>query len=442
MPTIPDVCILGLGYIGLPTASLLATKGFCVAGMDANDKLIQSLRHGKCLIYEPALDVMVKSALKSGHLTVDTKPREAEIFIICVPTPFKDKHKPDLSYVESAAACIAPFLRSGNLVILESTVPVGTTERMAGLLADMRPDLRIGQDSPGNSEPVYVAHCPERVLPGRILHELVENDRIVGGIDQESTRKGVDFYKRFVSGSVQGTDSRTAEMIKLTENSFRDVNIAFANELSMLCQELDLNVWEVIELANRHPRVNILQPGAGVGGHCIAVDPWFLVDSAPQTARLLRLAREVNDSKPKAIIARTLEAVAEQSNPTVVCLGLSFKPDIDDLRESPALAIAEALAEANVNLLICEPYIQTLPPSLGNRPNVRKADLEDCLQDGDIIVALVKHTPFLNIAADRLVQKTVIDACGLWRGKQAASMTPERAGSDPWQIRALQILPF
>lgn len=302
----PGVCILGLGYIGLPTASLLATKGFRVHGVDVNDALIQDLRHEKCAIYEPDLDVLVKSALQSGRLEVSGTPDKSDIFILCVPTPFKAGHKPDLSYVESAAASIAPFLCGGNLVILESTVPVGATEKMAGVLAKLRPDLRIGERAPGNSEPVYVAHCPERVLPGRILHELVENDRIVGGIDQESTLRGVAFYRSFVSGKVQGTDSRTAEMVKLTENSFRDVNIAFANELSLICAELKLDVWELIRLANHHPRVNILQPGAGVGGHCIAVDPWFLVDSAPEAARLIRAAREVNDSKPKKIIAQTL----------------------------------------------------------------------------------------------------------------------------------------
>lgn len=414
----PKVCILGLGYIGLPTASLLSTKGFRVAGVDVDARLVHSLQQGKCAIYEPALDVLVKSALQSGHLTVSGSPSEADVFIICVPTPFKAGHKPDLSYVDGAVAGIAPLLRCGNLVILESTAPVGTTERMAALLAEMRPDLRIGQKAPGNSEPVHVAHCPERVLPGRILHELVENDRIVGGIDQDSTRNGVEFYKSFVSGKVQGTDSRTAEMIKLTENSFRDVNIAFANELSLICEELGLNVWEVIKLANYHPRVNILRPGAGVGGHCIAVDPWFLVDSAPETARLIRVAREVNDAKPENIIARTLAAMDGHANSTVACLGLAFKPDIDDLRESPALSIAEALAGENINMVICEPYIQALPRSLENRPNVQKMDLNDCLKKGDIILALVGHKAFAAIDAHTLAKKTVIDACGLWQGKQ------------------------
>lgn len=425
-----DVCILGLGYIGLPTASLLATKGFRVCGVDINDTLIHDLRHGKCSIYEPALDVMVKSALQSGNLTADTKPSEADIFIICVPTPFTSGHTPDLHYVKAAATSIAPLLRNGNLVILESTVPVGATEKMAGILAEMRPDLRIGQNCSGNSVPVYVVHCPERVLPGHILHELVENDRVVGGIDRDSTRKGVAFYRSFVSGNVQGTDSRTAEMIKLTENSFRDVNIAFANELSLICEELGLDVWEVVALANRHPRVNILQPGAGVGGHCIAVDPWFLVDSAPQTTRLIRVAREVNDSKPENIVAHTLSAVAGREHSTVACLGLAFKPDIDDLRESPALFIAEALAGKNINLIICEPHIQCLPPSLQGKPHVQKMDLHDCLQKGDIILALVGHKAFAAVDPDTLAKKTVIDACGLWRGKQATRHGHEAGGND------------
>lgn len=425
-----DVCILGLGYIGLPTASLLATKGFRVAGVDVNSKLVHDLQHEKCAICEPALDVMVKSALLSSHLTVSEKPGEADTFIICVPTPFRAGHKLDFSYVEAAVASIAPVLHSGNLVILESTVPVGTTERTAALLAEMRPDLQIGQNVRGASAPVYVAHCPERVLPGRILQELVENDRIVGGIDRDSTRKGVEFYRGFVSGHVQGTDSRTAEMIKLTENCFRDVNIAFANELSLICEELGLDVWEVIERANRHPRVSILRPGAGVGGHCIAVDPWFLVDCAPETARLIRMAREVNDSKPEKIIARTLAAVDGRTNPTVACLGLAFKPDIDDLRESPALFISEALAKKNINLVICEPHIQNLPGSLADKPNVQKRNLRHCLQSADIILALVGHKAFAAIDADALANKTVIDACGLWRGNRRNGATARRTGSE------------
>lgn len=423
-----SVCILGLGYIGLPTASLLASKGFRVHGVDINDVLIHDLRHGKCAIYEPALDVLVKSALQSGNLTVNTRPSEADIFIICVPTPFTTGHKPDLRYVKAAATSIAPFLRNGNLVILESTAPVGATEKMARVLAEMRPDLRIGQHSHGDSVPVYVAHCPERVLPGRILHELVENDRIVGGIDQDSTRRGVEFYRSFVSGNVQGTDSRTAEMIKLTENSFRDVNIAFANELSLICEELDLDVWEVIALANRHPRVNILRPGAGVGGHCIAVDPWFLVDSALQTTRLIRAAREVNDSKPEKIVAHTLDAVAARPDSTVACLGLAFKPDIDDLRESPALLIAEALAKKNINLVICEPHVQHLPPELEGKPNVRKMDLHNCLQKGNIILALVGHKAFAAVDPNALVKKTVIDVCGLWQGERTKRHSHEAGG--------------
>lgn len=410
-----DVCVLGLGYIGLPTASLLATRGFRVAGADVNTHLVRELRQGNCLICEPDLDATVTSALHSGRLEASEHPREAGVFMICVPTPFTEGHKPDLSYVEAAAASIAPLLRDGNLVILESTAPVGTTEKLAVLLAGLRPDLRIGQNAPGDAAPVSVAHCPERVLPGRILRELVDNDRIVGGIDAESTRRGVDFYRKFVHGNVEGTDSRTAEMIKLTENSFRDVNIAFANELSLICEDLGIDVWEVIALANRHPRVNILRPGAGVGGHCIAVDPWFLVDSAPKTAKLIRSAREVNDAKPEHILSRTLAAVNGLPNPAVACLGLAFKPDVDDLRESPALRIADALASRGLRLFICEPHIQRLPPSLENRPHVRKADLGECLEKGDVILALVGHSAFAAVRAETLAGKTVIDACGLWR---------------------------
>lgn len=411
------VCIMGLGYIGLPTATLLATKGFRVHGVDVNAAIIDGLRQGSCAIYEPSLDVMVKAALQSGNFTVGLRPEEADVFIICVPTPFRDGHKPDLSFVESAATCIAPYVRPGNLVILESTVPVGATEKMVAILAELRPELRFG----GDTTSVYVAHCPERVLPGRILHELVENDRIVGGIDQESTRRGVEFYKSFVHGSVQGTDSRTAEMIKLTENSFRDVNIAFANELSLICDDLGLDVWEVISLANRHPRVNILQPGAGVGGHCIAVDPWFLADSAPVSAKLIRTARNVNDSKPERIIAKVMAAAQGRPGVVVACLGLSFKPDVDDLRESPALHIAEALAEAGMELAICEPHIPDLPKGLRGRSNVRKMDLEEALGEADIVVALVGHKTFSSIGEEALAGKAIVDACGLWRNTKLAN---------------------
>lgn len=413
-----DVCILGLGYIGLPTASILAATGMQVLGVDTNASLVQILQDGNCLLRERDLDVMVRSAVQSGNLRVSDKPEEADTFIICVPTPFKEGNAPDISFVETAVRSIAPFVRAGNLVILESTIPVGTTEKMAALLAGLRPDLAPAPRESGAKFPFSVAHCPERVLPGRILHELVENDRIVGGVDAEATRRGVEFYRTFVKGAVEGTDARTAEMIKLAENSFRDVNIAFANELSLICDELGLDVWQVIALANRHPRVNILRPGPGVGGHCIAVDPWFLVDSAPNVTRLIRTAREVNDAKPATVIAHTLTAAGARPDATVACLGLAFKPDVDDLRQSPAVTIVEALARAGIRLVVCDPCIPALPPTLANRPNVEKKDLDTCLREADVILVLVGHSAFAGIDAQALARKTVIDACGLWRHRE------------------------
>lgn len=413
---IENVCIIGLGYIGLPTASLLASKGFQVHGVDVNEDVVHAVQNGACIIAEPSLDVMVKAGSVSGRLTADTSPRKADVFILSVPTPFCEGHKPDLSFVFQALESIAPYLEPGNLVILESTVPVGTSAKLAARLKELRQDLSIGGEDAENREQVSVAHCPERVLPGRILHELVENDRIVGGVDKLSTRRGVDFYKRFVHGAVEGTDAGTAEMIKLAENSFRDVNIAYANELSLLCDQFGLDVWRVIDLANRHPRVNILRPGPGVGGHCIAVDPWFLVDSAPHSARLIHAARQVNDSKPDFVVARVREAAASLATPRIACLGLSFKPDVDDLRESPAVEIVEKLSLlADARIMICEPHIRRLPEDLAGKANVAEADMEKCVRDADIVVALVAHKAFAGIGSAALSGKIVIDACGLWR---------------------------
>ena len=412
------ICISGLGYIGLPTASLLATKGFEVHGVDVNPQIVRALQRGDILIHEPSLDILVKSAVNSGNLRAATEPAEADVFIISVPTPFDADQKPDLSRVYSAVESLAPYLRPGNLVIVESTIPVGTTEKVAALLAGLRPDLGIAGRAGGSAASVCVAHCPERVLPGKILHELVENDRTVGGIDKASTDMAAEFYRTFVQGTVLTSTARTAEMVKLTENAFRDVNIAFANELSLLCGELGTDVWEVIRLANRHPRVNILRPGPGVGGHCIAVDPWFLVDSAPRTARLIRTAREVNNSKPETVLRKILDMSAAFSKPTIACLGLSFKPDIDDLRESPALHIVERLAEhAGLSLLVCEPYRKSLPDSLAGNPRVHKVELQEALERADVVAALVAHRPFCTADAACLRGKAVLDVCGIWQGK-------------------------
>ena len=329
------ICVIGLGYIGLPTASLLGTKGFQVHGVDTSQHVVDTINQGGIHIVEPDLDIMVKSAVQAGNLRAGLEAQEADVFIIAVPTPFKDEHEPDLSYIESATRMIAPYVKPGNVIILESTSPVGTTDGVVARILE-EAGHAVGKD-------VFVAHCPERVLPGRILIELVENDRIVGGINEASTMAAIEFYKSFVRGEVFATDSRTAELTKLTENSFRDVNIAFANELSLICDAEGISVWKLISLANRHPRVNIMRPSPGVGGHCIAVDPWFIVSRTPDIARLIRTAREVNDSKPDWVFNKVKAAADKFKHPMIACLGLAFKADVDDLRESPSLAIVRRL---------------------------------------------------------------------------------------------------
>ena len=401
------VCVIGLGYIGLPTATLIANSGFKVYGMDPVARVVETVNRGEIHIVEPGLAAYVKKAVSSGNLHADVKPHEADVFILAVPTPFKGGKEPDLSFVESATREIAPFVKEGNLIILESTSPVGTTEKVQKWVLEERTDL-VGKN-------LYFAHCPERVLPGKIVEELPHNDRIIGGIDAESTKKTVEFYGHFVTGALLSTDARTAEMAKLTENSFRDVNIAFANELSIICDKLDIDVWELIRLANRHPRVNILQPGPGVGGHCIAVDPWFIVDSAPHEARLIRVAREVNDNKPHIVMEKVYDAVRATAHPKVACLGLAFKPDIDDLRESPSLQIAEKLAAGSLDeLLVVEPNVHELPASLADKKNVRLVSLEDAMQDANIVLLLVDHKEFKAMDRVLLKGKTVIDTRGIF----------------------------
>jgi UDP-N-acetyl-D-mannosaminuronic acid dehydrogenase len=415
--TFPKVCVVGLGYIGLPTASLLASKGFSVHGVDVSPRVVDIIRAGKIHIQEPELDILVKAAVQSGRLTVGLEPCEADLFIIAVPTPFTDGHRPDLSYVQAATESLASQLRGHELVILESTSPVGTTEKVSDWIAARRPDLKIGKGAAVASREsrVKVAHCPERVLPGRILRELVENDRIVGGIDDLSTEAAASFYERFVSGEVLRTNSRTAEMAKLSENTFRDVNIALANELSLICDQLDIDVWELIGLANRHPRVNILLPGPGVGGHCIAVDPWFIVDSAPQLSKLIRTAREVNHLKPQKVVERVLQRAARIHEPTIACFGLAYKPDVDDLRESPAIEITRELATAQPGRVVAvEPYIDHIPEELAQL-QVPLLDVDQALEQSDIIVALVPHKQFRRISHSKLQEKIIIDTCGLMR---------------------------
>lgn len=399
------ICVMGLGYIGLPTASLLATKGHRVHGVDVRADVVDTINRGDIHIVEPELDVLVRSAVHSGNLKASLEPAEADLFVLAVPTPFAEGHQPDLTYVDAATDAVAPYLRSGDLVILESTSPVGTTERVAARLASARPDLAT---SAGRG--FFVAHCPERVLPGHILRELVDNDRIVGGVDPESAEVAAAFYRSFVSGAVLVSDARTAELAKLTENSFRDVNIAFANELSVVCGALGVDVWEVIALANRHPRVQILNPGPGVGGHCLAVDPWFIVSSAPDEARLIRTAREVNVAKEGWVVQRVVDRAQRFRKPVIACLGLAYKPDIDDLRESPALHVTAAIRQA-----LPDAEVLAVEPNLAELEGFDLVDLDQALSRSDIVVGLVAHSPFKRLDRSKLHEKVVIDTCGMFR---------------------------
>ncbi|HGY1014353.1 TPA: UDP-N-acetyl-D-mannosamine dehydrogenase [Aeromonas salmonicida subsp. smithia] len=401
--TFDRVSIIGLGYIGLPTAAVIASNGIRVLGFDVNHHTVDTINHGKIHIVEPGLEELVRSAVDAGYLTAHTTPQQADIFLVAVPTPFKGENRePDLSFIQQSAISLAPCLESGNLVILESTSPVGTTEQMANWLSEARPDLTFPHTVKAGSCPdVLVAYCPERVLPGHVVRELVDNDRIIGGLDTASTETAMAFYRLFVkNGDCIATTVRTAEMSKLAENSFRDVNIAFANELSLICDRQGIDVWELISLANRHPRVNILQPGCGVGGHCIAVDPWFIVNQNPDLAKLIQQARLVNDYKPLYVVEQIEKALSEQPSRKIACLGLSFKPNIDDLRESPALNITRILARGAQNeLLVVEPHISSLPRELSNLANVQLVTLAQALEQADVVVQLVKHHQFSDVAA-------------------------------------------
>ena len=395
------ISVIGLGYIGLPTAAVFASRKKQVIGVDVNQNAVDIINRGQIHIVEPDLDMVVHAAVTEGYLRATTKPEPADAFLIAVPTPFKGDHEPDLSYIESASKGIAPVLKKVDLVILESTSPVGATEQMAAWLAEARPDLSFPQTHGENSD-IRIAHCPERVLPGHVLRELVQNDRVIGGMTPKCSQLAITLYKIFVQGECIVTNARTAEMCKLTENSSRDVSIAFANELSMICDKLDINVWELISLANRHPRVNILQPGPGVGGHCIAVDPWFIVSKTPEQARLIRTAREVNDSKPQWVIEKVKLAVAEfllahpdktSKEVTIACFGLAFKPDIDDLRESPAVEIVSQIrAELPGPVFAVEPNITELPKSLDGK--IKLVHIQDAVNESDILVLLVDHKEF------------------------------------------------
>ncbi len=407
------VSIIGLGYIGLPTAAMFASRGLSVVGVDVSEHAVNTINSGKIHIEEPDLDMIVHSAVNLGKLKATTTPEAADAFLITVPTPLVGDHEPDLSFIEDAARSIAPVLKRGNLVILESTIPVGTTERLAEWLQEERGDLSFPQTA-GEEADVQIAHCPDRVVPGQVMQELVVNDRIVGGMTPHCAQRAESLYQVFVKGDCHLTDARTAELAKLTENSFRDVNIAFANELSLICDELDINVWDLIHLSNKHPRVDILSPGPGVGGHCIAVDPWFIVASAPESAKIIVTARDINDNKPRYIVEQIKAAASQFKEPVIACMGLAFKADIDDLRESPSVDITLALAEAGVGrILAVEPNIAELPEGL-QEVKVELVDQEVAMEEANIIVALVDHKSFKKIKKSRLNEKVLIDCRGVW----------------------------
>lgn len=416
------ISVIGLGYIGLPTAAMFASRKKKVIGVDVNQHAVDTINQGKIHIVEPDLDMIVSAAVSEGYLKATTTPEPADAFLIAVPTPFLpckegEVPAPDLSYIEAASKAIAPVLKKGDLVILESTSPVGATEQMAAWLAEARDDLTFPQTH-GEQADVNIAHCPERVLPGHVVRELVENDRVIGGMSTRCSERSVELYRTFVQGDCVVTNARTAEMAKLTENSSRDVQIAFANELSIICDKLDINVWELIALANRHPRVNILQPGPGVGGHCIAVDPWFIVSKTPEEAQIIHTARKVNDGKPEWVINKVKLAIAEflQANPdktarevTVACYGLAFKPDIDDLRESPAMAITQKIAEMHAGRVIAvEPNIDAIPEKL---KHVELMDFEVAPKEADVQVLLVDHKEFKEVLINNGL---IVDTKGVW----------------------------
>lgn len=420
MPHFKTAVVLGLGYIGLPTSVVIARAGLKVIGVDINTATVEAVNAGRSPIEEPHLPEALAELVETGKVRAGTRPVKADVFIIAVPTPFTGGYKPDLSYVKAATRSIAPVLEKGNLVVVESTIPVGATEMVAGWIENLRPDLSCARRGSNGRPDLLIAHCPERVLPGQMLKELVENDRVIGGIDSASTEAGQAFYRTFITGKCLGTNSRTAELCKLTENSFRDVNIAFANELAEICEDFEIDVWDLIGLANHHPRVNILKPGPGVGGHCIAVDPWFIVSALGDKARLIREARWINSGRPRQVVRKVLNAVAEGGIRSIGCFGLAYKPDVDDFRESPAVEVMEYLAEEshlagnNIDFRIVEPFADDLPSELRDARGTRLTTLEEAL-DADLLLMLVDHKAFREIPAKHRAGKKVIDTRGIWR---------------------------
>ncbi|GGO99353.1 UDP-N-acetyl-D-mannosamine dehydrogenase [Stakelama pacifica] len=414
----PDVVVMGLGYIGLPTAAIIARSGAKVLGIDVDPDIVETINSGRVHIEEIDLDGLVSGVVARGNLRASTSPAPADIFVIAVPTPARTDHSPDISYVLQAAASVAAVVKAGDIVILESTSPVGTTAEVAALFARERPDLKIPGHCAGTPD-IAIAYCPERVLPGRILVELIDNDRVIGGVTPRCARKALQFYRRFVRGECVTTSAAAAEMTKLTENAFRDVNIAFANELSRVADSLGVDVWEVIRLANRHPRVNILSPGPGVGGHCIAVDPWFLVHSAREETPLIRTAREVNDAKVDYTIERATALIDSMPGVPVACLGLAFKANIDDFRESPALKVAATLAQRfGERIHIVEPYTKTLPAAFAGC-GAQLSDVDAAIEICPVFIVLVDHEVFRSIPLAERRNKHVLDTRGIWPDQPA-----------------------
>ncbi len=414
-PGFKRLSVIGLGYVGLPTAAIFASRGLDVLGVDTDGGVVDLINQGQVHLVEPDLDRLVSDAVAAGKLRAQTQPEPADAFIIAVPTPFTDDRKPDLRHLHAAAESLSGVLKQGDLIVVESTVPVGATETLSRRLAERCPGLTFPHDA-GRRADIRIAHSPERVLPGRVVEELTRNDRVIGGISPPCAERAAALYGLALEGRCLLTTAATAELVKLAENAYRDVNIAYANELWMVCDRLGIDVWEAVELANHHPRVNILRPGPGVGGHCIAVDPWFIVDSAPGDTGLIEAARKVNDAKPHHLAGQIVAAAKDMDAPVIACLGLAYKADIDDLRQSPAITVVRDLAAAGIGkILAVEPYVDELPPELAGLDGVAKADLDEALESAHIVVLLADHRAFKEVAKERLAGKVVFDTRGAWR---------------------------